>query len=58
MARELEGETEQGQTMGQDGQPLWGWLLTGISKNPTTKYDVVQSSEHQRDLGKTESETH
>lgn len=33
-------------------------LLTGISKNPTAKHDLVRSREHRRRLGETESETH
>lgn len=42
MAGEWEADTEQGQTAGQDGQSLWGWLFTGISKNLAVKSDMAR----------------
>lgn len=41
MAGELETDTEQGQTAGEDSQPLWGRLFTGVSKNLIVKPDMA-----------------
>lgn len=56
MAGQLEADTEQGRTVGQDGQSLWGWLFTGISKNLAVTHDAVHKQwQHLRDLVNTES---
>lgn len=56
VAGELEADTEQGRTVGQDSQSLWGWLFTGISKNLAVTHDAVHKQwQHLRDLGNMES---